>query len=164
MEPVEYKVGSKRNPVIIALKEWNGRKLLDVRKFFVDKKDESKYLPTKKGISLNEMQLQQLIEVFNDKKVEITDFFESSVEEQSEIKLKLTSTIGRKFRFDFSNKHTEFVLDEGLANKLGNGNTELVKRLLYCFQSALLDVLEEDDEIEQILDSLSHKMVKTKWQ
>jgi hypothetical protein len=163
MEPIEYKIGSKRNPVIIALKEWNGRKLLDVRKFFMDKKDESNYLPTKKGISLSEIQLQQLIEVFNDKSGEISDFFESSVEEKSEIKLKLTSTIGRKFRFDFSNKRTELILDKDLSNKIGNENIEVVKKLLYSFQEVLFDVIEEDDEIELILDSLSHKMVKATW-
>lgn len=163
MEYIEYKIGSKRNPIIIALKEWNGRKLMDVRKFFIDKNDESKHLPTKKGISLNEFQLQQMIQVFNDNSIEISSFFESTSTESSDIKLKITSTLGRKFHFDFSNKNKELTLDKGLSDKIGNENIAVVKLLLYNFQMALFDVLEEDEEIDLILDSLSQKMNLAKW-
>lgn len=163
MESVKYKIGTNRNPIFLSLKKWNGRKLLDVRKFFRDKEDESKYLPTKKGISLNETQLQQMIDVFNHNEEEISTFFGSSTEENHEISLNITNTMGRKFRFDFSNKRTELILDEELGSRLGSENLELVKLMLFNFQKALHSVLDEEDEIELILDSVSHNMSRTKW-
>lgn len=163
MESVEYIIGSKHNPVIIALKEWNGRRLLDIRKFYRDKKEESNYLPTKKGISLSSMQLQKMVDVLNENSEEISEYFGSSEDDRSEIELKLVSTIGRRFRFDFSNNRTELILDEDLGNKIGNDKIEMVKNLLYIFQEALADVIEEDEDIDLILDTLSHKMVKYKW-
>jgi hypothetical protein len=46
------RLGSPTNPTVVALSEFKGHRLLDVRRFYVEK-DSKNLLPTKKGISLN---------------------------------------------------------------------------------------------------------------
>lgn len=47
-----HQTKSKRNPIVLQLNEFQGHRLLDIRRFFWDQKT-SEYKPTKKGISLN---------------------------------------------------------------------------------------------------------------
>lgn len=49
--------------IVISLTEFSGKKYLDIRKYF--KNDESKMLPTKKGITLNLDQVDELRGVLN---------------------------------------------------------------------------------------------------
>ena len=65
MEQLVYKIGTLRNPILIDVKEFNNQKLIDIRKYFIDKDDSNKLIPTKKGISLNSFHLEQLIDTIN---------------------------------------------------------------------------------------------------
>ena len=79
MEELIFKIGTKKNPLLITLKEFKGRKFVDIRKFYQDKnEEEEKLLPTKKGITLNSLQLEQFIEVINTKSINISNFFQKS--------------------------------------------------------------------------------------
>ena len=40
MEELIFKIGTKKNPLLITLKEFKGRKLVDIRKFFQDKNEK----------------------------------------------------------------------------------------------------------------------------
>ncbi len=63
----EIKNGSK----LITISEFNGKKFLDIRKFFKDDQDQLK--PTKKGIALNKDQFLEVLEILNSKKSEIEE-------------------------------------------------------------------------------------------
>lgn len=74
--------GSKKQPFVVSYSEFNGRKLLDVRKYYLDKKTgETK--PTRKGVSLNRLQFEVLHNVFKEKCEEIEDWFELEETERS---------------------------------------------------------------------------------
>lgn len=58
------RLGSPTNPTVVALSEFKGRRLLDIRKFFFEE-NESTLKPTKKGISLNAAVVSEIRELLN---------------------------------------------------------------------------------------------------
>ena len=73
--------GSKKAPLVCELSSYGGKNLLDVRKYFTDK-ISGELAPTKKGISLNRMQYEALIEVFQEKSEIIESWFDSGPTQQ----------------------------------------------------------------------------------
>lgn len=164
MEHIINQIGSKSSPVIVELKEYEGRKLFDIRKYFKDKKTDE-LLPTKKGISLNPFQLKQLIETINTKSKEINNFLFSENTEKIEIttEIRFESLIGRKFKYEFENGKSTLVLDKKRFEKLEINELEVMKKLLISINSAIYDVLDDQDQVELILDIIDHKLDKIKW-
>lgn len=58
------RLGSLTNPTVVALSEFKGRRLLDIRKFFFEE-TASTLKPTKKGISLNAALVREIRELLN---------------------------------------------------------------------------------------------------
>lgn len=156
MEQLVFKIGSSRNPIIIDIKEYNNQKLIDIRKHFIDKEDNSKLIPTKKGISLNSFQLNQLIEALNLNSKSISDFFEST--ELKQINIDLKPTIGRCFQCKFENNKTTIILDEKLNERLSSENLILFSKFLESLDHALSDVIDQEDEKELILDVFNQRI------
>jgi hypothetical protein len=156
MEPLVFKIGTIRNPILIDFKEFNGQKLIDIRKCFIDKNDSNNLIPTKKGISLNANQLNQIIEVLNSQAESITEFF--GINEFREIGVEVKSTMGRSFQCRYENNKTTVDIDEELRNRMSSDNVSLFIKLVESFYSALSEVLEQEDEKELILDVFNHKL------
>jgi len=57
-------LGSPSNPVVVALTEYEGHRLLDIRKFFIEKSTKE-LKPTRKGVSLNAKLARQVQEAIN---------------------------------------------------------------------------------------------------
>lgn len=164
MEYIISQIGSKNSPVIIELKEFEGRKLFDIRKYFIDKKS-NELTPTRKGISLNSFQLAQLIETINSKSKIINDFLFNDENEKSEIftEFKFDNLIGRVFKYDFSNGKNAIILDEIFFKNLKTNELEVIKKMLLSFNSAMFDIFDDQTQIELILDIIDQKIKKTQW-
>jgi hypothetical protein len=156
MEQLEFKIGTIRNPILIDFKEYNNQKLVDIRKYFIDKNDSSNILPTKKGISLNASQLSQIIEVLNSNSSNISRFFEA--EEVKQIIIDVKPTLGRSFQCKYENNKTTVILDEKLKEKLTSDNLLLFSKMIEAFTSAISDVLDYDDELELIMDIFNQRI------
>ena len=156
MEQLEFKIGTTRNPIIIDFKEYNNQKLVDIRKYFIDKNDSSNLLPTKKGISLNVSQLSQIIEVFNANSSNISRFFKSNELKQIDIDIK--PTIGRSFQCKYENNKTTIIIDENFKNRLPTDNLLLFSKIVESLNIALVDILEQEDEIELIMDVFNQRI------
>lgn len=50
---------SKRSPVVLQLREYEGKRLVDIRRYFLDRKS-NEYKPTHKGIALNRETFRQI--------------------------------------------------------------------------------------------------------
>lgn len=161
MEQLTYKVGTKRNPILIEFKEYNGRKLADIRKYYIDKEDSSNLLPTRKGISLNSHQLVQLIDTLSANSKNISGFFENNKIE--ELKIDIKPTIGRSFNCHYENNNVSIVVDEHVAVKMDDEKLQLFSKMLEAFNSALHDVIEDDDEINMILDIINQRILRYLW-
>jgi hypothetical protein len=156
MEQLTYKIGTTRNPILIDIKEYNNLKLIDIRKYFIDKEDAQKLIPTKKGISLNGFQFQQLIEVLNSNSKSIAEFFELS--DKRDINVKVQSTMGRSFQCKYENNKTTVIVDEKLSQKLNEENLLLFSKMIEAFNIAISDVLEQEDEMVLIMDVLNNRI------
>jgi hypothetical protein len=156
MEKLVFKVGTNRNPILIDFKEYNNQKLVDIRKYYIDKSDPNIVIPTKKGISLNVNQLIQIVEVLNTNSMSISDYFETN--ELKNINIEIKSTIGRSFQCKYENDRTIIIINEKLKDKLPTNCLLLFTQMLDAFNIALSDVLEHDDEIELIMDAVNQKI------
>jgi hypothetical protein len=164
VENIINKIGSKSSPVVIELKEFEGRKLIDIRKYFIDKTTNN-LTPTRKGISLNSFQLKEFIETINSKSIEINNFLFNDISNNVEINsnIKFENLIGRSFKYVYENGLTTVVLDKVTYNKISEQQLESIKDLLLSFNSALFDVLDEQSQVDLILDRLDNKIKKIKW-
>ncbi len=164
MEYIINQIGSKNSPIIIELKEYEGIKLFDLRKYYMDKKTEE-LLPTKKGISLNSFQLKQLIETINTKSDEINNFLFSENDEKLKIhtELKFSDLIGRKFKYEFENGKSSIILDKQKFGNVNINELEVIKKMLLSVNSAIYDVLDDQDQVELILDIIDQKLSKIQW-
>lgn len=165
MEELIFKIGTKKNPLLIALKEFKGRKFVDIRKFYQDKNEkEEKLLPTRKGISLNSLQLEQFIEVINTESINISDFFQKSNNSANKIEVEITdSSFGRGFNLEYKNGETALSINQNFKDKIGENNVDIFKKLLYCFSESINDIIEDQDDINLLLDILNKNINKTKW-
>ncbi len=164
MEYIINQIGSKDSPVIIELKEFEGRKLFDIRKYFTDKKT-NELSPTRKGISLNPFQLIQLIETINTKSKVINDFLQNEDETKFEIftELKFDNLIGRSFKYDFANGKTTIILDEKKFEDFKINELEIIKKMLISFNSAIFEIVDDQTQVELILDIIDQKIRKIQW-
>ena len=74
-----YKIGSAKNPIFIELKMFNGVKIIDIRKYYLSSDNSNNYLPTRKGISLNGVQLYELLNLINQKSFHKKAFLVSKI-------------------------------------------------------------------------------------
>jgi hypothetical protein len=73
--------GSKKAPLLCQLSSYKGVKLLDVRKYFIDK-SSGELIATKKGVALTRIQYESLSEVFQEKNEIIESWFDSRQTDQ----------------------------------------------------------------------------------
>jgi hypothetical protein len=156
MEELKFDIGTKRSPTIGRFSEFKGQKLFDLRKYFINKDKPDEPIPTKKGISLNEIQLRLLLESLNSKSRDIEEFFGSKNE--LNIKQEIIQSIGRDFVIAYENGETTLRINETLAHKLTPEKTEIFAIVIDSFYKSLIDVLEDSDEIEMIMDGVNRRL------
>ena len=163
MERIINQIGSKNSPVVIELKEFEGRKIFDIRKYFFDKKS-NELAPTRKGIALNSIQLQGLIETINDQSKEIKTFLFDDDNEFIDINtsLKFENLLGRSFKCEFENGKTSITLDQTIFGKIQVNEQIIVKKMILSFTTALLEVMDDQEEMDLILDRMDQKIRKIK--
>ena len=76
----EIYIGPKEYPIKIQIKTFKGRKYLDIRKWYLDRKT-NEILPTKKGISLSEYQFEDVISLLSKDKEKISNWFQEKIDE-----------------------------------------------------------------------------------
>jgi hypothetical protein len=156
MEELKFDIGTKRSPTIGRFSEFKGQKLFDLRKYFTNQDNPEEPIPTKKGISLNEIQFRTLLESLNSKSKDIKEFFGGKSE--LNINLEIIQSIGRDFEIIYENGETSLRINETLANKLTPDKTETFAIVIDSFYKSLIDVLEDSDEIEMIMDSVNRRL------
>jgi len=141
--------GTKRNRLVAQLSEYNGERLLNLRRWYLDKKT-NEWMPTKKGLSLTARGYTFLTSVIQEYRVSILDWFGLIGEEGSSGSSAVAraggtveaSLTGQEFDVvpaEWASPEAFVVIHEGGAATLRvNAGTELGRR-----------VLEEYDENEE---------------
>lgn len=155
MEFLKLQFGNKRSPILISLKIFKGIKLFDIRKFYRDNETDD-LKPTRKGISLNQNQLNQFLEQINENTTQINDFFDSQISLKTNIVYE--QTMGRKFDICYENEKIKIILDHSFQKKYGPNEIEVLTKVLLATFNSLYENLEDEDEIQTILDSINFKI------
>lgn len=72
-------IGNEKYPIVISLREYKGSPLIDIRKYYFDKKSEE-IKPSKKGIALQKNNFNLLAQTLTDSSPEIKKWFEDKSE------------------------------------------------------------------------------------
>ena len=134
----EIYIGPKEYPIKIQIKTFKGRKYLDIRKWYLDRKT-NEVLPTKKGISLSEYQFEDVISLLSKDKKKISDWFQEKINEnkvvdslvkQSEVRRKIAEEV-REFKTSSKklseNKFFKIEYEKGNKQLIINENHQLYK-------------------------------------
>ena len=167
-------VGPKEYPIKIQIKTFKGKKYLDIRKWFLDKKT-NEILPTKKGISLNDYQFQDIINIISKEKEKISNWFKEKITEdevvdslikQSEIRRNLAEeakafsakseklTENKFFKVDYKNGKTELILNENhqlykeINKKNSIENLKNIINLLFISFNQTIQLFDTDEKIK----------------
>lgn len=157
MEELKYQIGTNKNPIFVHLKTYEGRKIVDIRKFFKSSSDENEFLPTKKGISINGIQLVELLKLFSTYQKEVGSFFnEIQLDDVDFTENFIEDKSGRSFEIEFSGGKTEIKLDDKIFNQRLNNIS--MPKLIMAFYLSLVNVLDDEEDIKLILDDFDKKI------
>ncbi len=154
---VEFQIGTARNPIIIKLTNFENRNLVDIRKYFM--KDDAP-APTKKGIMLNQIQLSQMLDVFEKNEETFSTFLSNSNEfnfPDSKFKLIKKTLIGRKFNIENKGNDESFFVDEEFSKKYTENELKIISKMIYMFYDILNSNIDLDDH-ENILNIIDLKL------
>jgi len=187
----EIFLGPENYPLKIEVKTFKGKKYIDFRKWFLDKKT-SEILPTKKGIMLSEYQFRDVSDVLiNQKKTKNgwikekdkdTDAVDLLSEEASKVRKKSQDaknykTVLKKidnnnfFSLEYNNNEIQFVLNnehelykkiENLEKKTKDTVTKIIESLLISFRQTL-EIFDPETKykLEDLEDLLNYNWSKT---
>ena len=187
----EIFLGPENYPLKIEVKTFKGKKYIDFRKWFLDKKT-SEILPTKKGIMLSEYQFRDVSDVLINQKKTIDGWFKEKVkdtdavdllsEEASKVRKKSQvaknyKTVLKKidnnnfFSLEYNNNEIQFVLNnehelykkiENLEKKSKDTVTKIIESLLISFRQTL-EIFDPETKykLEDLEDLLNYNWSKT---
>ena len=156
MAELKYVFGTKRNPIVFHLGDYEGRPRVDIRKHYPSKENPEELLPTRKGISLNHTQLEQLMDIVNSKKDIVDDFFKGKkMESVNQIFLVEKPLIGRNFNVEFHNGSTKVFIGTELSHLKKMTSEELITSLLNAFYRSALDSVEDTDDFDMLMNKLN---------
>ena len=187
----EIFLGPENYPLKIEVKTFKGKKYIDFRKWFLDKKT-SEILPTKKGIMLSEYQFRDVSDVLINQKKTIDGWFKEKVkdtdavdllsEEASKVRKKSQDaknykTVLKKidnnnfFSLEYNNNEIQFVLNnehelykkiENLEKKSKDTVTKIIESLLISFRQTL-EIFDPETKykLEDLEDLLNYNWSKT---
>ena len=134
----EIYIGPKEYPIKIQIKTFKGRKYLDIRKWYLDRKT-NEILPTKKGISLSEYQFEDVISLLSKDREKISYWFQEKIDEnevvesldkKSEVRRKIAEEV-REFKTKSEklskNKFFKIEYEKGNKQLIINENHQLYK-------------------------------------
>jgi len=172
----EIFVGPKEYPIKIQVKTFKGRKYIDIRKWFLDRKS-NEILPTKKGISLSEYQFEDIFKILSQEKDKISKWFKEKITEdeiietltqQAAIRRKIAEEAkefktgtkklseNRFFKVEYENGKTQLTINQGhpLAKEIDKINksdkkdkNKIIEFLLISFNQTM-QMFDVDEKIK----------------
>jgi len=187
----EIFLGPENYPLKIEVKTFKGKKYIDFRKWFLDKKT-NEILPTKKGIMLSEYQFRDVSDVLINQRKTIDGWFQEKIKDLDTIDLlsEETSKIRKKsqeakryktvlkkidnnnfFSLEYNNNEIQFVLNnehelykkiENLEKKSKDTVTKIIESLLISFRQTL-EIFDPETKykLEDLEDLLNYNWSKT---
>ena len=187
----EIFLGPENYPLKIEVKTFKGKKYIDFRKWFLDRKT-NEILPTKKGIMLSEYQFRDVSDVLVNQKKTIEGWFKEKIKDNEVASLlsQETSQVRKKsqeakkykavlkkidnnnfFSFEYKNNEIQFILNndhelykkiESLDKKSKDLVYKIIESLLISFRQTL-EIFDPETKykLEDLEDLLNYNWSKT---
>ena len=187
----EIFLGPENYPLKIEVKTFKGKKYIDFRKWFLDRKT-NEILPTKKGIMLSEYQFRDVSDVLVNQKKTIEGWFKEKIKDNEVASLlsQETSQVRKKsqeakkykavlkkidnnnfFSFEYKNNEIQFILNndhelykkiESLDKKSKDLAYKIIESLLISFRQTL-EIFDPETKykLEDLEDLLNYNWSKT---
>ena len=187
----EIFLGPENYPLKIEVKTFKGKKYIDFRKWFLDRKT-NEILPTKKGIMLSEYQFRDVSDVLVNQKKTIEGWFKEKIKDNEVASLlsQETSQVRKKsqeakkykavlkkidnnnfFSFEYKNNEIQFILNndhelykkmESLDKKSKDLAYKITESLLISFRQTL-EIFDPETKykLEDLEDLLNYNWSKT---
>lgn len=187
----EIFLGPENYPLKIEVKTFKGKKYIDFRKWFLDRKT-NEILPTKKGIMLSEYQFRDVSDVLVNQKKTIDGWFKEKIKDNEVASLlsQETSQVRKKsqeakkykavlkkidnnnfFSFEYKNNEIQFILNndhelykkiESLDKKSKDLAYKIIESLLISFRQTL-EIFDPETKykLEDLEDLLNYNWSKT---
>ena len=94
MEQTLRRIGAKTRPLILKLKDFKGRRFIDLRYHYV--KDDD-ILPTKRGLMLSKEALIAVLSAIDEESEVISEYFDLKNQEVVDLEVKRDVVTGRSF-------------------------------------------------------------------
>ena len=187
----EIFLGPENYPLKIEVKTFKGKKYIDFRKWFLDRKS-NEVIPTKKGIMFSEYQFKEVTEVLQKQNKTILEWFSEEIEEDKVVnilseettKIRNKSQKARKYKtifkkieksnffsFEYKNNEIQFILNEShdlykkiqtLEEKPKKFVYKLIESLLISFRQTL-EIFDPETKykLEDLEDLINYNWSKT---
>ena len=187
----EIFLGPENYPLKIEVKTFKGKKYIDFRKWFLDRKT-NEILPTKKGIMLSEYQFRDVSDVLVNQQKTIEEWFKEKIQDSDAVNLLSEETLKvRKksqeakkykavlkkidnnnfFSFEYKNNEIQFILNndhelykkiESLDKKSKDLVYKIIESLLISFRQTL-EIFDPETKykLEDLEDLLNYNWSKT---
>ena len=187
----EIFLGPENYPLKIEVKTFKGKKYIDFRKWFLDRKT-NEILPTKKGIMLSEYQFRDVSDVLVNQNKTIEGWFKEKIKDNEVASLlsQETSQVRKKsqeakkykavlkkidnnnfFSFEYKNNEIQFILNnyhelykkmESLDKKSKDLAYKIIESLLISFRQTL-EIFDPETKykLEDLEDLLNYNWSKT---
>ena len=187
----EIFLGPENYPLKIEVKTFKGKKYIDFRKWFLDRKT-NEILPTKKGIMLSEYQFRDVSDVLVNQQKTIEEWFKEKIQDSDAVNLLSEETLKvRKksqeakkykavlkkidnnnfFSFEYKNNEIQFILNndhelykkiESLDKKSKDLAYKIIESLLISFRQTL-EIFDPETKykLEDLEDLLNYNWSKT---
>lgn len=187
----EIFLGPENYPLKIEVKIFKGKKYIDFRKWFLDKKT-NEILPTKKGIMLSEYQFRDVSDVLINQRKTIDGWFQEKIKDQDAVDLlsEETSKVRKKsqeakkyktvlkkidnnnfFSLEYNNNEIQFILNQNhelykkidtLEKKSKDTVSKIIESLLISFRQTL-EIFDPETKykLEDLEDLLNYNWSKT---
>jgi hypothetical protein len=151
-------IGTASQPLYVVIDEFNGKRFIDVRKYFINSDDEE--IATRKGIKINPTQFIRLVELLSDNHAII---IEKLSLDSASVKTAFTnlnvipnSTLkGRIFSVDNLNGRRDVVISSEFLDKIDGDIQLVVGKMISSLFEALNDTIDDDTLVNDILDRWS---------
>jgi hypothetical protein len=183
MDEEYFIIGNNKNCIIGKASEYQKRRFFDIRKHFFDE-DKKKYIPTRKGISLNRTHFNEVMDALSENSKAIISYLEGAenilkqTTNKSNDYVEIKKSTKVKFNNFFESKnngnHSQLIINENHSFWKNNvqvlGENEATQKAIFALltsftkATAMYDPDEQihvGDFVDNLMDHWSKYLTKT---
>lgn len=157
MEQTLRRIGAKTRPLILKLKDFKGRRFIDLRYHYV--KDDD-ILPTKRGVMLSKEALIAVLSAIDEESEVISEYFDLKNQEVVDLEVKRDVVTGRSFEVNQYNGKVLIKMDEERYMGIDDKMLHIIASVLRVVTESLNAEFENEIYADSILSEIDYAIKK----